>query len=558
VSTRGRKILRGRIVTLDPAGTEAEAVVVNDGRIEAIGDAGLLDAYPDADVVNFEDRCVFPGFIDPHAHLEIGSRALATMVDCRAPRCRTVDDVLQTLRDHVDEARDGWLVAQANLFFDQKLADRRFPTKEELDSVSSNLAIVVRAGGHVSIINSKALELSDVASYAGRSGMMGRALIETDSDGKPRGIIGEIDKALPLPEPTREELKVALREGAERLFTRFGVTTVGEISETFAGIVALDELIADREVSLRTSIFLWAPGVLSLDEACSWRQHLHLRSDPDRFRIRGAKLFADGGYSARNAGTRRPYVAPYAIRPGSKGRINLTRRQIASALRQTQEAGLQLAVHANGERTQAVVCAGVKSAGSVQPGLEPRIEHAGNFVTDESTVEAWREAAIIPVPQPVFLYNFGDFLPVYLGPHGLHGRFPFRALIDAGWRISGSSDLHLGSEESQTNPLFSVWCCLARTSFLGVEIEPEQRITIDEALRMHTRDAAYTLGIENERGSIEVGKMGDFAVLDRDPRAVNTDQLLDIRVDEVLIGGETVFARHASRNIEQGKAPAEV
>src|SRR5262249_33806390 len=154
---------------------------------------------------------------------------------------------------------------------------------------------------------------------------------------------------------------------------------------------------------------------------------------------------------------------------------------------------------------QEAVCAAVGLAGLPEDeSLRTRLEHAGNFVTDEATVAAWREAQIVPLAQPVFLYNFfGDFLPIYLGDHARHGRYPLRTLLGEGWRVASSSALHVGAEDRATNPLFSMWCCLARQSYLGSTIEAEERITFEDALRMHTIHAAAALGEERNRGSLE-------------------------------------------------------
>jgi predicted amidohydrolase YtcJ len=147
------------------------------------------------------------------------------------------------------------------------------------------------------------------------------------------------------------------------------------------------------------------------------------------------------------------------------------------------------------------------------------------------------------VPQPVFLYTFGDFFPTYLGDYGRLGRFPMRRLLDEGWEITGSSDVWIGSEERATNPFFSVWCCLRRQSFLGETIDADQTITLAEALRMHTINGARTLGEGDLYGSLEPGKKADVIVLDRDPFGCSTDELLDVRIDTVFLGGRLVHDR---------------
>jgi predicted amidohydrolase YtcJ len=519
-------------------------VAVRDGDILATGPLAAAAAHigPTTEVRDVGDRPIMPGFVDPHAHMEVAARTAYQTIDCRAPRCRTVEDVLDTLREHLDEAVDGWLVGQANLFFDQKLGDKRLPTRAELDSVSTEVAIAIRAGGHVSVLNSPALRLAgiDRAYQSADYSITGLPTVLRDADGEPTGVVKEMDNLLPLPKLSGAGLRRALRQGVHDLFTAHGVTTIGEISETVAGLRELDALHADGELGARLRVYLWAPGTVSLEEACSHADWLHFRSSADLLRIHGVKMFADGGYSAASAAVKQPYVHD----GHSCGEVALSLDQIGDALRKTAAVGLQLAIHANGDRAQEEVCEALIAAGGAPENApRTRVEHAGNFLPDPSATELWRLAGIIPVPQPVFLYTFGDFFPAYLGEYGTRGRFPFRRLLDEGWHLSGSSDVWIGSEDRATNPFFSIWNCLRRTSFLGEELDGEQRITLDEALRMHTLWAAEALGEDDRLGSLEAGKRADIIVLDRDPFAGTDDDLLEVRVDEVFLGGRQVHHR---------------
>lgn len=546
-----RWAVAGRVLTMAGSGTPERVVVVQGDTIVDVGGPDLLAQVEEDDgttVVDLGDGVVLPGFVDPHAHVEATARALGETVDCRVPSCANIEQVLQALSDNRSKARDGWLVGQANLFFDQKLEDKRLPTREELDSVSRDLSIVIRAGGHVSVLNTRGFETSDVVKYAGKSGMAGGAVVERDSAGEPTGVIGELDKVLPLPEPTRDELREELRAGMYELFTRYGVTSVGEISDSVEGLRLMDDLISSGASPLRTSVFLWAPGTLSVDEACDWERTLHFAATRDWFQIRGLKVFADGGYTARNAAARTEYLEPYAVEKGSKGQLDLSAEQLGSLVRRANAAGLQLAVHANGERAQDAVCQGVVAAGP--PGeerLRTRVEHAGNLVTTPDTVAWWRSAGIIPVPQPVFLYNFGDLFPVYLGEAGRKGRFPFRTLLEDGWRISGSSDIWIGGEQEQTNPFFSIWCCLRRETFFGEIVDPDQALDVETALELHTINAAVTLGEEVRRGSLEEGKLADLALVGRDPRELDLAELRTLEVDATIAGGKLAHVRAGGR-----------
>jgi predicted amidohydrolase YtcJ len=542
-----RIVLSDRLVTM--AGPDADAmqgVAIRDGRIERLVRRDEVDALrgPATEVVDVGERALLPGFIDVHAHAEVACRAAYGTVDCRAPECGSVDEVLQALAAGLpDAAETGWVVGQANLFFDRKLREGRLPTREELDRVSEDVAIALRAGGHITVLNSRALELAgiDRAYRPPEHSITGRPAVERHEDDEPTGVVKEMDNILPLPPQDATVVRDALRSGVRDLFTRYGVTTVGEISETVQGLRTMASLARDRELGTRMRTYLWAPGTMSLEQALDWPRLLDLDDVAEHVGVHGVKLFCDGGYSAKSAAVKQPYLG---MGREHFGDIALERDFLLEALPATRDAGLQLAIHANGDRAQEWLCEVIEAAGGspADPRLRTRIEHAGNFRPDPATSDWWQRAGIVPVPQPVFLYTFGDYFADYLGDYGTEGRFQFADLVADGWLLTGSSDVWVGSEREATNPLFSVWCCLRRQTYDERLIDPEQAVSIDEALRMHTINGAKVLGEEADKGSLEPGKLADLVVLAGDPRTAAIDDLPGIAVDAVYLGGEPVYA----------------
>jgi len=533
-------------------------VHIRGDRIAAVTgpDAARRNADGALRVLDAGNRPVMPGFIDAHAHVEVAARVMYTHVDARAPRCGSVQDVLDAIRDGLGRFQsDGWLFAQGNLFMDRKLKEGRLPTREELDSVSREVAIALRAGGHITVLNSKALERMGLDDrYEPPKGTItGKTVVEKDASGRLTGVIKEMDNLLPFPKLSEQEIRQALRDGVTRLFTRFGVTTIGEISETPEGLRSMGQLAKSGELTSRIRTFLWTPGTVKWDELegiADWARGKGIDTVSGLFEIHGIKIFSDGGYSAANAAVKQPFCV------GDKchmGELALTREELLRVMEIARQAGLQLAVHANGDRAQEVVCETIASAGGSPSGsLRIRIEHAGNFLPDyEATVGTWRRAGILPSPQPVFIYTFGDYFPDYLGEYGKRGRFPFRRLLGEGWDIPASSDIWVGSEENVTNPFFGIWCAVARQGFSGETIEPDQEISVEDALRMYTINGAKVFVREHELGSLEAGKLADVIVLSEDPRRVPKDRLKDLQVDYVFRGGEMVYARPGAEPLRE-------
>lgn len=542
--------LQGRLLTMaERLSAEATGVAVKKGVIERIfySEAENDDVQPGSEILDFGRRAILPGFLDGHAHIEVGAVA-AQGVDCRVPTVTSISDILDGLHGRLEDAEDrgGWLVGQANLFLDQKLTDRRLPNRHDLDKVSTDVAILVRAGGHISCVNSKALEWAGLNDFKSSSSTMGGPTVEKGPDGRPTGIIAELDRSLPIPPLKTDRLREALLTAARELFIARGVTHVGEITETLEGVQLLDELAATAKIHTRISLALWAPGTLQLDQALSWPEHLKLRSTSDRVHVRGVKIFTDGGFSARTAAMLTPYIGEHANHAAPSGELAMTPQAIEDALRRICGGQLQPIVHTCGELATRVVANAGRGL-TTDAATQVRVEHAGHlFIEREKTFALMRQANLRPMPNPAFLHTIGPSLPGYVGEVARGNRFLFHDMLEHGFRISGSSDLHVGSHPSQTNPFFMIWCSVSRTGFDGSPVDPEQAIDVHRALKMHTLYAAEALGVADRQGTIEPGKIADLVVLDCDPLEVASNDLPKVNVDFVFVDGVCVYQREGA------------
>jgi predicted amidohydrolase YtcJ len=529
------QLILGRVVPMTPSGDEAEAVLVRGADIVAVGSREDLTglAGEDAKVHDFGERLVLPAFIDPHAHFAASSLARETLVDCRIPLCRTIDDILGQLSANKQKAeRNGWLIGSCGLFIDQRLAEKRFPHREELDRVSDTIPIALRTGGHATVLNSAALKELDLDN---RTDIFEGAEIDKDT-----GVIREIEYVVPMPALDADETRHVLRQGSRELFLSNGVTLVGEISEDLDSVMAVDEMSAAGDFPMRIGHYLWVPSIMSLDEAIK-PGAVPLTAGAERQWVAGIKMFVDGGYSSSTSAVKTPFQEPYCVPGHEHGKIGMTKDELTDVIERSIAAGLTVALHSNGERAQELVCEAVSEAGV--DGSKVRVEHAGNYITEEATVNAWRRAEIVPVPQPKFLNEFGGLLPERLGEPGTRGRFPFKSLLEQGWHISASSDIYIGANDECANPLFSAWCSVARRSPQDASIESEEAVSVMDALRMSTVHAAETMGVADRRGTLEPGKQADVIVLDRDVFAVDMDDIKEVKVDSVFVDGQNVHER---------------
>lgn len=535
-------VLGGKVLTMEPGSRkDYQGVVVRGGRIIRLirRDEAAALIGDNTGVHDLGDRVLMPGFIDVHAHSEVLCRTNGTTLDCRAPEIGCIDDLSDLLSAEAGrKAKGDWVVGQANLFYDRKLAEGRLPTRAELDRISPDHPIAVRAGGHLTILNSKALEVSGIdRNYVPPSySVTGPPQVDRDDNGDPTGVVREMDLLLPFPRIDDGNLKSVLKQGLEESFTRYGVTCIGEISETVAGMEAFSELAEEGDLPAAMRFYIWAPGTMKLEQAAKWRDHVAIGANPADVRVQGIKLFSDGGFSAKSAAVSCPYLGS-----SSCGEIAFSKYFFRRAVELTQPEGLQLSVHANGNRAQEWLCEQLLALGGATSGpSRMRIEHAGNLMPRIETMEWWARAGIIPVPQAVFIYTFGEYFADYLGDFGRTGLFPFRTLLDQGWRLNGSSDVWIGSEREATNPFFSIWCTLKREAYAGAILEGHEAITLDEALAMHTIDSASAMGEADVRGSIAPGKYADIIALPKDPHSVAIDDLRGMEVDFVMARGRCV------------------
>jgi predicted amidohydrolase YtcJ len=519
-----------------------EALATRAGRIVALGTAAELEQLRGPKTVTIDARgaTVLPGLIDAHGHFGHMARSMATAVDCRTPPVRSVADILDRAAERARSVAPGtWILLQGTTFQDELTADGRFPTPRELTDVSADRPIVYRSSIHNLVVNRCALELAginrDTPEPAG-------ARIERDSGGEPTGVLAEMFDHFPIPKPTDGELADSIVEVAWRQYLAHGVTSIQEIWDSAQVMRLLAGSVAEREVPLRVRGFGWVPLAGSVPEVASGTI-ADVSLERDWFEGGGVKLFLDGGTSSHTAA----FYEEYVDAPGQRGALTYELGELTDYIREAHAAGAQVALHAAGDLAQDIALAAFELAG-VRPrdDLRPRIEHGANTAWSARRTAWCKRLGVLPVPNLGFIYNYGEFWPRALGAKRSRDCVPLRSLLADGFEIPSSSDT-TGGDPRLLDPFHNMWCAITRKTFTGRTIDPEQRITREQALTMYTRYAAHAGYWESSRGTLQEGKLADIVVLEQPIDEVGDEDFAQLKVAHTIVDGKLVYS--ASENL---------
>jgi predicted amidohydrolase YtcJ len=514
------KLVNGRIITLDPARPVAEAVLVRDGRIEVVGSTIEVRAAGNSEPeFDCEGRTVVPGFIDGHAHLEMTCCALVHCLSCTTPPFSSLAGIAQEIKQRAEQTPKGeWVIARSSFGMQTKVDEGRLFHRVELDAISSEHPIIVYAGLHVTMLNTmalKALGLWDRVDSPPRGTVMHK-----DDDGSPTGVVTEIWDL--MPEFGREQVKSAIREKITELFLANGVTTIHNLPYGKEDIQAVQELQESGDLPNRIRFYYHVPHHVSVDQLVE----MGLKSGfgNDFLRYGGVKLFIDGtghdGYGNRLFD------------------VKWDQEELDEIVWKSHQNDLQLWMHSLSQPAIDMGLTAIERALEKRPAPHRhRLEHSGDFADSPEQMDRLQRAGALAVATPQFIYSQGD---------KVGDRFPrnfrYRSLIDRGFGIIGSSD-STGTVPDGIAPLFNISCAVNRRTLRGNHFLPEESVTVEEALKMFTIWPAFGAFEEQDKGSIEHGKFGDFAVLSDNILKVEPEALSEVKVDATIIGGRPVFER---------------
>jgi predicted amidohydrolase YtcJ len=526
-------LINGKIKTLDPSRPWAQALAVETGRIQAVGDNAQVKslAGPGDRIIDLAGRLVLPGFTDSHVHLVNLALGLTRL---RLQEAGSLAEVLNIVRDAARKASPGqWL--QGRGLDESRWPEGRLPDRDDLDRAApANPVFLTRRDGHLFVANSVALSLAKVDERTSDppGGALGR-----DHSGRPTGILMDKAKGLVadhIPPPTLEETCAALSQAIPRLHA-LGLTGVHDMriwgwADGQLTFRALRHLHDQGQLTLR--VWMTLPG-----EQVNELIRLGIKSGfgDDYLRLGHLKLFVDGSMGAATAWLLEPYETD-----GGQGLCFTDLTQLAADVAAADRAGLAVAVHAIGDRAcrEAI---GVLTGLPRRHGPGPRhcLEHL-QVVRPEDLARLAETGAVASV-QPIHLT---DEIEVHERRLGDRCRFayPFRNILAAGVQMAFGSDAPV----ADPNPIFGLHAAVTRRRRQdgpGRGWQEQERIGLEEAVRAYTLVPALVTGRQADLGSLAVGKLADLIVLDRDIFNAPEEEIHQAMVDLTMVGGEVVFTR---------------
>jgi predicted amidohydrolase YtcJ len=524
-------VLNAHIVTMDAKHRTAGAAVIQGNRIIWAGStAEAKKRFPDAHAIDLHGATVLPGIIDAHTHLiELGKNLVRLNLKDVATPQEVVERVAQRVKS---AAPDEWILGWG---WDEGKWASGYPDNHALSDASPrNPVYLVGLHSFAAWANQRALELAGITKDT-KEPPNGR-IVRDEKTGEPTGVL--LNRAQDLvqrqiPPMTLEQTERAL-EGAAQQCIRVGLTSVHEAKVSAMEVDAFRELIRENRLPIRVYAML--------DGADPALRSQWLESGPEidpnhHLTIRAFKLFADGALGSRGAAL----LEPYSDSPQSKGTFTTPEPEVYDLTRKSLQRGFQVCTHAIGDAANRMVLDAYAHALADVPQAHDsrlRIEHAQ--VLSPEDIPRFAKLGIVPSMQPVHATSDMGWAEQRLGPQRIKGAYAWRTLLNTGVPLPLSSDF----PGETLNPFYGIYAAITRQDPQGNPAGgwfPEQRLTLEEALRGYTVDAAYAEFEEQAKGSVEPGKLADFIVISQDITKLPTQEILNIRVLKTFVGGKLVY-----------------
>jgi len=513
-------IINANVITLNPKQPRANAIAIRDGKIIAVGSNKQILKYKTekTKLIDAKNKTAVPGLVDCHVHMT-GFGQFLQGLDLK--NSKSIKEMRQNLQEYAKKTPEkNWILG--GRWDQEKFAEKRYPTRWDLDAaVEDKPVFLIRVCGHIGVANSKALQLANITKQTTVDG--GKVDLDK-STGEPNGIL--MENALEqvwktIPKPTPKELEKTCATACKKA-VEAGLTCVHWMLGSADELRAIQKLHSEGKLPLR--IYLGIPVDL-LDDVIDLG--LLTGFGNDMVKIGFIKILADGSLGGHTAALKNPY----SDKPGTRGMMLYTQKKLEQLVLKAHKAGLQLAIHAIGDRTIETVLKTYEKALTEHPRKihRHRIEHCS--VLNPKLIKHMKRLDLIASIQPHFVIS--DFwAPDRVGNTRARWVYAFKTLIKEGLIAASGSDCPV----EPLNPILGIWAAVARKSFA------EESLSIEEAFKTYTLNAAYASFDENRKGTIEPGKFADITVLSDNPYGVQPDNIKNIKVEMTIVDGKVVYS----------------
>ena len=533
--------INGEIYSMKKEGEKFQSLGVKDGKITFLGTDEEAKNLSSKELINLKGKMMIPGMADAHLHLYAYCQNL-TFVDLS--KVHNINEMINLMKEKIKNVKKGDWVKGVN--FDQsKWKENRFPTLEEMDSISKDNPIIIkRCCLHAVVANSKALEMASIGkNYQAGSG----GIVELDKAGMPNGILREqstkvFDDILPDPLKNIEVQKRIMQDVLNDMSSK-GITTIhtyaAKIWQYNEDINIYKNFEKEGKLPLRVTVCideLFEPEILTKEK---------LNNPYRKVQLGAYKIFSDGSMGSRSAALKEPYSDD----PKNSGFMLFTQEELNNKILTGYEHGLQPAIHAIGDRALDMTLSAIeytlkttKEKGMTDEEQKKRLPFRIIHVQmiDDDLLERMKKLPLVLDIQPIFLCTDLHWIEDRIGKERLKGSFALKTMEKAGLIQTGGSDCPVETYE----PLKGIYAAVTRQDMEGYPTEgflPEERLSVYEALCMYTKNVPYATGQESVLGTLEIGKFADLTVLEKNLFKIDKKEIKDVKVEQTYVAGNCVF-----------------
>lgn len=525
----------GSVITVDKENRIAEAVAVKGNKIIYVGNQKGVEKFRSTKTkeIDLKGRSLIPGFIESHLHTAVmGLNSLT--IDCRPSAVHSIEDIKEAVYDKAKVTPKGeWIRGWG--YNDQYLKEKRCPDRWDLDKVApDNPVMLTRVCSHISSHNSRSIEIAGISNTHEYSD-----ITFTRMNGELSGIMKEEAHMVMCKAsvPNEEEIIEGMT-AAGNMLIREGITSVHDSGGYGpAQMKAVQRAIEEDRFKIRYYSMIFS-FVDNLDFVDSYLKiGIRTGMGSERFKLGPIKLMIDGSSSGPTAAT----IKPYAIDENNYGILSHSQELVDEYILKAHRGGWQVTSHAVGDKGVTVIVNAIENALRKEPvqDIRHRIEHCA--MIDDELLDRIKKLGIVPICNPIFLYEFGDGYITNYGEDMAFKMFTAKSFLDRGIIAAGASDCPI----TFSDPLMGIHLAVNRKTQGGNVINPDECISQMDALRMFTYNGAYASKEEDIKGSIEEGKLADLVILNGDFIKQSPENIWDMKVDVTIIDGKIEYERGA-------------